>query len=734
MSSSSSFAQRLLHWFQPHHIVQLSLIILLALLSVFLWFLLSVPSVNANFKNDNGRLMLQAIGGFQLQYWEKVSAIDVLDLPIAAIKSDQGGVDNIDAKWFTKSFYFSSREKRQEFFRQQASVQHHFDQDKFTLIFDGQEELEVEVFSHRSISSLSWSFWFPLISSTVAIFFVGGVLSSRPQSKIAWLLFVNGVSFASLMLSEALLISREFVLPVTMHFSAWMINEIAVMLYVSTLVGLVLHYPQRLTKWPLASMLFLLHVVLLAQSYIPNQQPWGLSYPVARTSLMASIGVVIIILQWFICRQKPIERSMHIWLSTSIFITIFIYIALWAIPTIYSVNPIFPSWLTGTLLLLTYLGFGLGIFRVKLFAVDRVLFNVWLWVVGGAVVVAIDLMLISWFSMQPMSATALAILLVGWVYFPVRQLLLIRFSSFRKGTEESLSHYAGDISVSDTPQEFAKAVEKQLTTAFNPYRIERQQMDVHTESCLHDSGLVMSVIWPEVKINFLLTGKYKNRYLFSPKDLSCAKSYIKLANQTWQARCQKESLLKNERERIGRDLHDNVSSPLLSLMRRSNDDILKGLATDAFHNVRDAIYMLEDNANSTLDDVLNDCQDDIESRLLFEGINLTWQEDELDKQLLLKATDKINLLAIFKEACTNIIRHSQATTVRIKLVMQKNQLSLLFENDGVDANNKIIKGRGLNNIEQRAAYLNGSSEFYYQGAAIFVVQVKVYLQDNKGFF
>ena len=78
--------------------------------------------------------------------------------------------------------------------------------------------------------------------------------------------------------------------------------------------------------------------------------------------------------------------------------------------------------------------------------------------------------------------------------------------------------------------------------------------------------------------------------------------------------------------------------------------------------------------------------------------------------------NEVNELFVFRiiqELTNNIVKHSQASTVKISLKAENNLLEVHMEDDGVgfqqhDAKN--AKGIGLKSVASRVNYLNGKIE------------------------
>ena len=70
-----------------------------------------------------------------------------------------------------------------------------------------------------------------------------------------------------------------------------------------------------------------------------------------------------------------------------------------------------------------------------------------------------------------------------------------------------------------------------------------------------------------------------------------------------------------------------------------------------------------------------------------------------------------DLYRMLQEMLHNIVKHAQATQALLELVEHKDQVSILVEDDGVGIDGqRPVKGKGLDTIRSKIAYLNGKIE------------------------
>ena len=176
---------------------------------------------------------------------------------------------------------------------------------------------------------------------------------------------------------------------------------------------------------------------------------------------------------------------------------------------------------------------------------------------------------------------------------------------------------------------------------------------------------------------------------------------------------------EREREFIAKELHDNINQ-LISAAKlmldtakedATNRDVLLSNGSETLKKAIDGIR----NITSSL--VIYDIQDLglCESlRKLVDNVNLTSTirataniNQNIDKKLNVEA--KTHLYRIIQEQITNVLKHSQASTMYIELSTQRKNTTLLVKDDGVGfIKSRRRNGIGLKNIANRVQALEGS--------------------------
>ncbi|MEL7531210.1 MAG: ATP-binding protein [Bacteroidota bacterium] len=91
-----------------------------------------------------------------------------------------------------------------------------------------------------------------------------------------------------------------------------------------------------------------------------------------------------------------------------------------------------------------------------------------------------------------------------------------------------------------------------------------------------------------------------------------------------------------------------------------------------------------------------------------------------------------NVFRIVQELYANTLKHAQAKNVLVQIMMDQQHLHLSVEDDGKGfaATHKQLKGLGLDNVQARVAYLDGSFELQSQRAEGTTIYVQIPLKKH----
>jgi signal transduction histidine kinase len=202
---------------------------------------------------------------------------------------------------------------------------------------------------------------------------------------------------------------------------------------------------------------------------------------------------------------------------------------------------------------------------------------------------------------------------------------------------------------------------------------------------------------------------------------------------------------ETERRALSRELHDEVGQSLSAVLvelrnlstglgarseeqLRTHVDVIKGLVESTVRVIRNMSLLLRP---SMLDDL---------------GLvpALRWQAREASKRTSMDvsvATDSVSdhlpddyktcIYRVVQEALNNCSRHSQASTVRIRVQQTPTLLSLSIQDDGRGFDVTHTKGLGLLGMEERVSRLGGKWEVHSAPGSGTILAIELPVRESE---
>ncbi len=192
---------------------------------------------------------------------------------------------------------------------------------------------------------------------------------------------------------------------------------------------------------------------------------------------------------------------------------------------------------------------------------------------------------------------------------------------------------------------------------------------------------------------------------------------------------EKEEAVYKERQRLSRDLHDDIGSTLSSINILSNmvlrNEILQQPDASG-EKLKSAIEKINDRSQRLLDNMSdivwcinpeNDTMEEVLARMrlyattLLEAKRIEYKIDFPNENVDFKLTidSKNNIFLIFKEAVNNLSKYSGCTQANLSLTFDEKNIHLKIEDNGKGFNAAEINHRGgLSNMQHRAEEIKGT--------------------------
>ncbi|TPV32827.1 two-component system sensor with a ligand-binding domain protein [Paucihalobacter ruber] len=192
----------------------------------------------------------------------------------------------------------------------------------------------------------------------------------------------------------------------------------------------------------------------------------------------------------------------------------------------------------------------------------------------------------------------------------------------------------------------------------------------------------------------------------------------------FQYRLNQALAMERLRTKISSDLHDDVGSMLTGLamqtemleMQATNSidknrlHQITTLSRNTISHMRDLVWSI-DSRRDTMGDLIERMRELAEELLLPSNISYDFQTDDLNLQKKLDLNCRRNLFLIYKEAITNIVKHSNANNVTINIINKNGACNLSIKDDGLVKNFENCSGLGLANMKLRCDSIKAKLEF-----------------------
>jgi signal transduction histidine kinase len=192
-----------------------------------------------------------------------------------------------------------------------------------------------------------------------------------------------------------------------------------------------------------------------------------------------------------------------------------------------------------------------------------------------------------------------------------------------------------------------------------------------------------------------------------------------------QKKIKEQRALLDVRNKISKDLHDDIGSTLTSIHILSNvseqaidkdpDRVkemlhtISGQSKQVQQNMSDIVWAIRPD-NDKIDNLIARIREYIGQSFEPQGITTNLAVDDFILPISLPMDYRKEVLLIYKEAMNNVLKHAQATKVDIALTREGNMLKLTIKDNGKWKHNPHASGTGSQSMRERAAHIGGNLE------------------------
>ncbi|HWD86946.1 MAG TPA: two-component regulator propeller domain-containing protein [Mucilaginibacter sp.] len=187
---------------------------------------------------------------------------------------------------------------------------------------------------------------------------------------------------------------------------------------------------------------------------------------------------------------------------------------------------------------------------------------------------------------------------------------------------------------------------------------------------------------------------------------------------------EKEQAVERERNRIARDMHDDLGSGLTKIAILSevaktqisspvhasaNLDIISASSRELVDSLQDIIWVLNPK-NDSLNSLELYIKEYTESFFEPAGIHYEFDSEGTGVQITLSEEQRRNIFLAVKESCNNILKHANCTKAGVNLKFRNNTLTISVKDNGLgfDLKEVGVFSNGLQNIRNRMNQIGAS--------------------------
>ncbi|WP_206050330.1 sensor histidine kinase [Oceaniglobus ichthyenteri] len=570
----------------------------------------------------------------------------------------------------------------------------------------GRAQVTVGPAPTRMIAEIPVQFWLQVFVALSGLVIGAWVVCLRPRDAAAWMFLIAGLGLAMSSGAAALYSTRELALSGPIFTTASRINSSGALIFGIGMVSLFLIYPRQIV--PRAA-LWIAPLGIGGILAFVQLADWPRHLGLVPNAIAAVMAVLLvaIIAQVVVNRHDPRARAMLGWLGLSIAVGAGGFVLTSVVPTLLGYSAIIEQSTAFLFFLLIHVGVAMGVLRYRLFDLATWSFGIVFYGLGVALLLVLDAALIYGLSLDRAPALGVALAMVGVVYLPLREAAARLLRHNRRLPAEVLYERITEIAQAMPPTRQQALLQAFWTDLFKPLKITALKGDDPVQTTLVGDGASL-ILAPIAGLTALrLEWAYQGSRLFSSADLIRAKTLNSMIARSLQQHRDYAEAIADERLRINRDMHDNIGVLLLSALHASTSDRKDLLIRQTLADLREIISN-PDQTGLPLPQLIADMRAEIIGHLEAAEIDAHWHDHALP-DLFLTPQIMHTLRCFLREATSNIVRHSGASTVHINVSASADGIavSLCDDGRGFEAAN-VQSGNGFKNLAARVAQLHGT--------------------------
>lgn len=595
------------------------------------------------------------------------------------------------------------------------------EQDRFTLL--GREG-SVEQVTRAPLSPLSLgiSFWVQLLTAVFCASAgeIAWRLAQRSPGLLGYRLAGWGVAGAAW--GSSLYAARSVAIEPWLLDLSHFVNT----LFGGTLFGggicmLLASEPRALMRSPL---FLLLGLPLTGVLWCAQLSP-GPAVAAYTAITIYTIAIPLLITWQWLRLDSPVDRAVWRWLVLATIAGIGFFVLAQGLPIALGRAPLAGQASTLAGFALFFLLMSLGATRYRLFSVARHWGRMWTWLGVAAITLGLDVVLASALPLDVRGSASIAILLVAWGYFPLRESLLRK----RPPSTLDVVRVVSDLATADNRAEMYVRFRRLLHSHYLP--ADMIEVGGATDVQLSDDGRTLTVPSPEEGRALQLAFKHAGRSLFELADVREARTLVQVSRMLLEARAAFFRGEEHERRRLHRDLHDHLGTRLGRMAKLAQDASL-GLEIRALSSEVRQITAALAGDPVPWSMVVLELESEARAMARAHDLKLILEVSCDPRSGNAPPSRRGDLLACVRETLNNVARHG-SPHMPVDMSIQSDAMGLQIQvtnglrpTSGEDSGAAPSSGGGLglSNLAHRATRIGGSFTAQQTGSS-FVVRFSV---------
>ena len=598
-----------------------------------------------------------------------------------------------------------------DFFGRQTRIANLLRSEQVRLTTASGAEILVTPAPSRPLRSLPASFWLQQFVALACLVIGAWAYSLKRHDPAVRLLALANMFSALTAWASAMFAYRELAIDGGVFNFLSSLNVAGALGFAGSTLVLFLIYPRRLLP---ASVIVLIALVP-AIAWVGDLLRIGFDTPTMQrylTMVLLLVGTLVAAgVQYARAAGDPLTRTALKWFGLSLALGIVIFVFAHAVPALAGRPAEMPQAVVYAFALVMNGGLVVAVVRYRLFELDVWAFRILFYAGGLLVLLTIDAILIAILHFQQAASFGIAILAVGFIYLPLRGTLWNRFVARKRLEEHEIFRAIIDTSFAVSAPERSDRWRELLKQLFDPLAIDPSGLSVDAVQ-IRGEGLEM--LLPAAADTPALAIRYpwRGRRLFGPAHEKMAAELVRMMRYTEDSRNAYERGSHAERQRIARDLHDDVGARLLSGLYKTDLGDTQRVLRDAIADIRTIVSGLSTD-RPPLGQMVAALRHETGERLAAAGLELNWPIGDIDDAPLpLDYPVFRSLSSAHREIVSNIIRHAKARNVDIRVSEANGWLSTVIVDDGIGIDPAYVsgspQGNGIRGLLRRMRELNGT--------------------------